>query len=185
MFSNCPAHSRVWELGPHSVLIVILVSSAFPWTAPQGSGWDPSGSAQSILILLLWWVAFPAGLGSESVLVWRLGCPVHPELQTSLCRVSKMLSSSRCPTKTRVCFPCEAPKAGALWGAELKNVPKPCTEPGALPKPSLLCHLLPVNVSNIGVVNVNTDYFQILGSFCNTEREGTIDKLFQFHYSYW
>lgn len=105
MFFNCPVYSRLWELGSHSMPIVILLSSAFPWAAPQCSGWDPTGSARSILILLLWWGALPARLGSESTLVWWFGCPVHPELQTSPCRATKMLSSSRCPTKTRVCVP--------------------------------------------------------------------------------
>lgn len=114
MFSNCPANSRVWELGSHSVLIVVLLPSAFPWASPQGSGWDPTGSAQSILIL--WWVAVPAGLGSESILIWRFGCPVHPELQISLCRASKMLSSNRCPTQTRVCVPVRHLQLGLCRG---------------------------------------------------------------------
>lgn len=114
MFPNCPAYSRVWEVGSHLCRLTFCLLLSHEQILWLGSHWLSPEHPHPLV------GGSPAGLGSESILVWGFRCPVRPELQTSLCRASKMLSSSRCPSKTRVCVPVRHLRLGLCRGLNSK-----------------------------------------------------------------
>lgn len=141
MFSNCPECGN-WDHIPCSLSFFCFVLSheqllralaGIPLAQPRAS------SSSGGWLFLQGWAVSPFLFGDSGVLCILSCKPRSAEQQNSL-------QLQMCHQNSNLC-PCEAPTARTLQGAELKNVPTPGTQPGALPKLSLLCHLLPVQCS--------------------------------------
>lgn len=158
----------------------------------------PASSAESLLLLLL----LPPRLLPQSRAAspgpsWVQGAPLRLGCNT---RCAERQRGGCPPSDVPRNFnlrPWEAPLAGTLQGL---NLPSKCTVrscfqrcKGIVLRPSgdwcsakTVSFVPPTdcNAPRIYGVNVDTDYFKILFSFCSTEGEGATGKLFQFHYSY-
>lgn len=155
----------MWELGSSCTLIIILLSSAFPWPVPQGSRRNSASSAESLLIL--WYVAAPGVPSSVSLIIlWfrvclcMLGCKTHcaesrrrsyptPDVPLRLsvsfeARLAGTVQSYKCTVSS-----CFQRRRGILLqtsgeGMAVLTRSTQAALSGALPKLSLLCHLLTV-----------------------------------------